>query len=211
MLAKFVKADMICRRASRFFTDSQRQDFAKSVEAALLLNHQLATIALSKKRKLYRIHPKHHALTHIGSDRDRNVASLRFGCPSTRWLLVPPVCKGIGDKSWCAPFSGLLGREGGHSPACWPGCGRPESEERDPPKQGPIPYQTRSYISQLGYDSTSNPRRSQCYQDEDMVGRGERETAHKSHNARFVISDGSTYASIENLLLELGHAIALPV
>jgi len=66
MLAKYVKADIICRRASRFFSPAERAEFGRSIEGALLLNHQLAVLALNKRKKLYRILPKHHALTHIG-------------------------------------------------------------------------------------------------------------------------------------------------
>jgi hypothetical protein len=90
MMTYFVEADKISRRADRIFTNDEHSRYARCMENALLLNNALAVSANGRREKLFKLLPKHHALTHIA------------------------------------------------------------------------------------YDTLVNPRRTQCYQDEDMVGRGKR-------------------------------------
>lgn len=68
MLGSFVRADLICRRAGKFFTPDERSSFSKAIESALLLNNWMACRAVAKNQKLFKILPKHHALTHCGFD-----------------------------------------------------------------------------------------------------------------------------------------------
>jgi hypothetical protein len=78
MLGHFVRADMVCRRAGRFFSADEQQAYSGHTEKALLLCNLLATRATAKNQKLYKLVPKFHALTHIAYDFDKT------GCVNPR-------------------------------------------------------------------------------------------------------------------------------
>jgi hypothetical protein len=68
MLASFAAADAVCRRAGRHFTEGEHEDFSRHIEHALLTNNALAAEAVAAGEKLYKLIPKHHALSHIAYD-----------------------------------------------------------------------------------------------------------------------------------------------
>ena len=57
MMAHFVQADNICRAAGRFFTDAEHTAFKRHIEAALLLNHLLASRAVDIQGTSERLGP----------------------------------------------------------------------------------------------------------------------------------------------------------
>lgn len=72
MLSSFVAADVVCREAGRHFTAHQKAEFGKCIENALLANNALASEAAEQGRRLWKLLPKHHALTHIAFDFELN-------------------------------------------------------------------------------------------------------------------------------------------
>jgi hypothetical protein len=72
MLASFVKADLVCRSAGRHFTTVEHEEFASAIQDALVLNNALAARALALEKKLYKMLPKHHAMTHVAYDSMTN-------------------------------------------------------------------------------------------------------------------------------------------
>ena len=62
-LPTFAAADAVCRRAGRHFTQGEHEDFSRHVEHALLTNNALAVEAVAAGEKMYKLIPKHHALS----------------------------------------------------------------------------------------------------------------------------------------------------
>ena len=75
MFAAFVRADLVCREAGRHLTHAQRQALGDNIEAALVCNNALAAAALKANKRLWKLVPKHHALSHIGFDYGINPRS----------------------------------------------------------------------------------------------------------------------------------------
>ena len=65
MVASFVRADQICRTSGRFLTANEHRTLCVAIEAALVSYNALAVEACRDGKKLYKIVPKFHALTHI--------------------------------------------------------------------------------------------------------------------------------------------------
>ena len=65
----FCEADRICRGAGRYFTAEEHADFCGWLELGLTTCNALAAEALASKKKLYKMIPKFHALTHYYDTR----------------------------------------------------------------------------------------------------------------------------------------------
>ena len=68
MMHNFIKADMVCRRAGRYFTTDEHDAFKKHIEKSLRCYNELASEALAAKVLNWKIIPKFHALIHIAND-----------------------------------------------------------------------------------------------------------------------------------------------
>ena len=68
MFRSFVKADLVCRRAGRLFTEAEHEQYRKHIERALTSYNFLAAESIKVKMKNWKIVPKFHALTHIAYD-----------------------------------------------------------------------------------------------------------------------------------------------
>ena len=65
----FCEADRICRRAGRYFTAEEHAEFCGWLELGLTTYNALAAEALASDKKLYKLIPKFHALTHYYDTR----------------------------------------------------------------------------------------------------------------------------------------------
>ena len=65
----FCEADRICRRAGRVFTAEEHAEFCGWLEVGLVSCNALAAEALASNKKLYKLVPKFHALTHYYDTR----------------------------------------------------------------------------------------------------------------------------------------------
>ena len=63
------EADRICRRAGRYFTAEEHAEFCGWLEVGLVSCNALAAEALASNKKLYKMVPKFHALTHYYDTR----------------------------------------------------------------------------------------------------------------------------------------------
>ena len=68
-LQHFVQADRVTRRAGRHFTKNESKEFTRHLEAALVACNALAADAHNRNEKLFKILPKHHAMTHYYGSR----------------------------------------------------------------------------------------------------------------------------------------------
>ena len=80
VLLPHVIFDSVCRTASRFFTDEQKEKVAASVEMALLCANFLAIQAHAAGKRLWKIVPKFHQLTHIAYDQAPQANPRRTHC-----------------------------------------------------------------------------------------------------------------------------------
>ncbi len=62
------QADTVMRQSGRHMSAEQQGELARRFEQALLLYNSLAAIALAQHRRVWKLLPKHHALTHIAYD-----------------------------------------------------------------------------------------------------------------------------------------------
>ena len=67
MIANFVKFDKVCRRNGRHLRASEHLLLCRYLEAALVSYNHLAVGAAQAGRKLYKVIPKFHAITHYYS------------------------------------------------------------------------------------------------------------------------------------------------
>ena len=72
MFGHFAQADRVCRSSGRFLTNAEREELAWNVERGLLAANALAVEATAAGKKLWKIVPKFHALTHLGCDMHVN-------------------------------------------------------------------------------------------------------------------------------------------
>ena len=72
MFGHFAQADRVCRSSGRFLTNAEREELATNVECGLLAANALAVEATAAGKKLWKIFPKFHALTHLGYDMHVN-------------------------------------------------------------------------------------------------------------------------------------------
>ena len=68
MLHHFVRADIVCRRAGRQFTDEDWCCASKHFESAMKCYNALAAEAVTQNIKNWKLVPKFHALVHIAND-----------------------------------------------------------------------------------------------------------------------------------------------
>lgn len=68
MFRSFVKADLVCRRAGRLFTEAEHELYSRHIERALRSYNFLAAESIKAGIKNWKIVPKFHALTHIAYD-----------------------------------------------------------------------------------------------------------------------------------------------
>ena len=68
MMHHFIQADIICRRAGRYFTDEEQDTFSKHMQTSLRCCNALAAEALRLSKRNWKMVPKFHALQHIISD-----------------------------------------------------------------------------------------------------------------------------------------------
>jgi hypothetical protein len=105
MLAEFVRADEVYRRSGRHLTNAEWAAAAEAVEAGLCLNNALAVEAKTAGQRLYKLLPKHHAMTHIAYDCKVNPR--RASCYQDEDMVGR--CKRIYNKCHAnsAPVNGL--------------------------------------------------------------------------------------------------------
>ena len=68
-ISGFAEADQICRRAGRYFTEEEHADFCRYLELGLTSCNELAAESLASRKKLFKLIPKCHALTHYYDTR----------------------------------------------------------------------------------------------------------------------------------------------
>jgi hypothetical protein len=68
MMMHFIQADIVCRRAGRYFTDAEKETFSKHMQNSLRCYNALAAEAVNLRKKNWKLVPKFHALQHIISD-----------------------------------------------------------------------------------------------------------------------------------------------
>ena len=81
LFAALVRADVVCRRASRHMLEGEREELAAACEEALLAYNALAAAAVEAGVPLWKVLPKHHALSHIAYDN---------GGVNPRWVSCYP-------------------------------------------------------------------------------------------------------------------------
>ena len=68
-ISGFAEADKICRRAGRYFTDEEHADFCRWLELALMSCNKLAAESMEAGKRLFKLLPEFHALTHYYDTR----------------------------------------------------------------------------------------------------------------------------------------------
>ena len=107
MMNGFVRADEIQRRSGRHLLPEAQFELAAAMEQALLAYNALAREAIAHNIKLWRIRPKHHAMTHIaydhGGTNPRRVSCYQDEDMVGRMKRIYVMCHGK-----TAPYTSLL-------------------------------------------------------------------------------------------------------